>query len=183
MPTFGRHFFTAAAAGRIPRPHAFLGDGLRHHAARANHHAVADADGQNRGAAADRHVIANLNPPPAGAVGVWFAVAKQVVGKHHAVTDKAAPANGDVLADKGMGLNFTVRADAGIPLDLNERPDEDVIAERAVVQVGGLVNNDIFPQTTLRTPVSRSSGIVPLKAVWPEYVRCFAGWRNGKSCL
>jgi hypothetical protein len=42
--------------------------------------AVADADGQNRGAAADRHVIANLNPPPAGAVGVWFAVAKQIVG-------------------------------------------------------------------------------------------------------
>jgi hypothetical protein len=45
------------------------------------------------------------------------------------VTDKAALADGDVLADKGMGLNFTVRADAGIPLDLNERPDEDVIAE------------------------------------------------------
>jgi hypothetical protein len=31
------------------------------------------------------------------------------------VTDKAALADGDVLADKGMGLNFTVRADAGIP--------------------------------------------------------------------
>jgi hypothetical protein len=31
------------------------------------------------------------------------------------VTDKTAPANGDVLADKGMGLDFTVRADAGIP--------------------------------------------------------------------
>ncbi len=53
--------------------------------------------------------------PPAGAVGVWFTLAKQVVGKHHAVTDKAALADGDVLADKGMGLNFTVRADAGIP--------------------------------------------------------------------
>lgn len=63
----------------------------------------------------DRHVIANLDPPPAGAVGVWFTLAKQVVGKHHAVTDKAALADGDVLADKGMGLNFTVRADAGIP--------------------------------------------------------------------
>ena len=60
------------------------------------------------------------------------------------MTDKAALADGDVLADKGMGLNFTVRADAGIPLDLNERPDEDVITQRAVVQVGGLVNNDIF---------------------------------------
>lgn len=82
---------------------------------------------------------------PAGAVGVWFTLAKQVVGKHHAVTDKAALADGDVLADKGMGLNFTVRADAGIPLDLNERPDEDVIAEPAIIEVGGLVNNDIFP--------------------------------------
>lgn len=28
--------------------------------------------------------------------------------------------------------------------DLNERPYEDVIAQRAVIQVGGLVNNDIF---------------------------------------
>ena len=61
------------------------------------------------------------------------------------MTDKAALADGDVLADKGMGLNFTVRADAGIPLDLNERPDEDVIAELAIIEVGGLVNNDIFP--------------------------------------
>lgn len=138
MPTLRSAFFLQPPqqAGWISRPHPFLGNGLRHHAARANHHAVADADGQNRGATADRHVIANLNSPPAGAVGVWFTLAKQVVGKHHAVTDKAALANGDVLADKSMGLNFTVRANAGIPLDLNERPDEDVIAKDTVVQVG-----------------------------------------------
>ena len=146
MPTLWSAFFLQPSqqAGWIPRPHAFLGDGLRHHAARANHHAVADTDGQNRGAATDRHVVANLNPPPTGAVGVWFAVAKQIVGEHHPVTDKTAPANGDVFADKGMGLDFTLRADAGIPLDLNEWPYEDVIAQRAVIQVGGLVNNDIF---------------------------------------
>ena len=35
-------------------------------------------------------------------------------------------------------------ADAGVALDLNERPNEDVIAKDTVVQVGGLVNNDIF---------------------------------------
>ena len=60
------------------------------------------------------------------------------------MTDKAALANGDVLADKGMGLNFTVRADAGIPLDLNERPDEDVIAKDTVLQVGGLVDPHVL---------------------------------------
>ncbi len=46
-----------------------------------------------------------------------------------------------------------------------------------------LLGESVLAQTTLRTPVSRSSGIVPLKSVWPEYVRCFAGWRSGKSCL
>ncbi len=81
------------------------------------------------------------------------------------MTDKAALADGDVLADKGMGLNFTVRADAGIPWISTNGPTKTLSAELAIIEVGGLVNNDIFPQTTLRTPVSRSSGIVPLKSV------------------
>lgn len=43
-----------------------------------------------------------------------------------------------------MGLNFIVCVDVGILLDFNEWFDEDVIVELVIIEVGGLVNNDIF---------------------------------------
>lgn len=60
------------------------------------------------------------------------------------MADKATLADRDILADKGMGLVLLSAPMARMALNFDEWPDKDVIAKRAVIEIGRLINHHVL---------------------------------------
>ncbi len=59
------------------------------------------------------------------------------------MADKTASPDGDIFADKGVRLDFSLVANPAVALDFDKRTDEHVVTQRAVVKIGGFINDDV----------------------------------------
>ncbi len=129
----------AQLARRVAGVDAGLGDVARDHGAGADDDVIADPHRQQRGVGADRDAMTHArDAPQVVPTARRSADGEQVVDEHHAVADEAVVADLDQFANESMRLHPRARADAHAFLDLDEGPDEDLIAEFALVHVGGL---------------------------------------------
>ena len=104
-----------------------------------DHGTLADRDRQNGCVRADRDPITHPRGLPEGSVSACRpTVTERIVDEHDAMTDEAMCADLDELADETVRLHLRPRTYHDAALNLDERPNEDVVAENAFIEVGRL---------------------------------------------
>jgi hypothetical protein len=105
---------------------------------------VADRDWEDGSVCPDAHAIAKLGLAPEAPLRRRAPGNEWIIDKHRPVRNEAIVPNRDQIADERVGLNPAPLADGCSFLYLNERSDEAIISDRAVIEINGLHDSDVF---------------------------------------